>query len=61
MRPRGHRLSPSPRAVPIGPTRPRPTARSQGDKIWQIGFGSGFKCNSAVWQACRDIPSGELN
>lgn len=22
-----------------------------GHKIWQIAFGSGFKCNSAVWQA----------
>jgi len=22
-----------------------------GDKIWQIGFGSGFKCNSAIWVA----------
>ncbi|KAF3497728.1 hypothetical protein DY000_02051845 [Brassica cretica] len=21
----------------------------RGDKTWQIGFGSGFKCNSAVW------------
>lgn len=24
------------------------------DRIWQIGFGSGFKCNSAVWRALRD-------
>jgi len=24
-----------------------------GDRIWQIAFGSGFKCNSAVWQALR--------
>ncbi|WJX95120.1 very-long-chain 3-oxoacyl-CoA synthase [Trifolium repens] len=22
----------------------------KGDMIWQIGFGSGFKCNSAVWK-----------
>eukprot|EP00928_Gymnodinium_smaydae_P061601 TRINITY_DN45641_c0_g1_i1.p1 TRINITY_DN45641_c0_g1~~TRINITY_DN45641_c0_g1_i1.p1 ORF type:complete len:626 (+),score=163.01 TRINITY_DN45641_c0_g1_i1:71-1948(+) len=26
----------------------------KGDKIWQIAFGSGFKCNSAVWQAMRN-------
>jgi len=25
-----------------------------GDKIWQIAFGSGFKCNSAVWQCMRN-------
>ena len=29
---------------------------SKGDRVWQIAFGSGFKCNSAVWRACRDIP-----
>ncbi|GLC34145.1 hypothetical protein PLESTB_000842300 [Pleodorina starrii] len=25
----------------------------RGDCIWQMGFGSGFKCNSAVWRANR--------
>eukprot|EP00262_Sarcandra_glabra_P015533 TRINITY_DN4797_c0_g2_i1.p1 TRINITY_DN4797_c0_g2~~TRINITY_DN4797_c0_g2_i1.p1 ORF type:complete len:376 (-),score=22.44 TRINITY_DN4797_c0_g2_i1:232-1260(-) len=27
----------------------------QGDRVWQIAFGSGFKCNSAVWQCNRTI------
>ena len=27
----------------------------RGDKVWQIVFGSGFKCNSAVWTALRDV------
>ncbi|KAK7397463.1 hypothetical protein VNO78_18635 [Psophocarpus tetragonolobus] len=29
---------------------------SKGHRVWQIAFGSGFKCNSAVWKALRDIP-----
>ncbi|XP_021897163.1 3-ketoacyl-CoA synthase 2-like [Carica papaya] len=34
----------------------------RGDRIWQIGFGSGFKCNSGVWRALRSInPAKERN
>ncbi|RZC92718.1 hypothetical protein C5167_011798 [Papaver somniferum] len=34
----------------------------KGDKTWQIAFGSGFKCNSAVWEAMRNIdPTDEIN
>lgn len=27
----------------------------RGDRVWQIAFGSGFKCNSAVWKALRTL------
>ncbi|KAG0498105.1 hypothetical protein HPP92_002796 [Vanilla planifolia] len=32
------------------------------DRIWQIAFGSGFKCNSSVWKALRTVrPAKEKN
>ena len=27
----------------------------RGDRVWQIAFGSGFKCNSAIWRALRNV------
>ncbi|KAL6274758.1 hypothetical protein ACE6H2_025450 [Prunus campanulata] len=34
----------------------------KGDRTWQIAFGSGFKCNSAVWKALKSInPAKEKN
>lgn len=34
----------------------------RGDRLWQIAFGSGFKCNSAVWKALRTVnPAKEKN
>nr|ACC95444.1 beta-ketoacyl-CoA synthase [Helianthus annuus] len=34
----------------------------KGDRAWQIAFGSGFKCNSAVWKALKSVnPAKEKN
>lgn len=31
----------------------------EGDRVWQIAFGSGFKCNSAVWKAMKTVEGCE--
>lgn len=33
----------------------------KGDRVWQIAFGSGFKCNTAVWRALRTIDHATSN
>ncbi|XP_010551616.1 PREDICTED: 3-ketoacyl-CoA synthase 7 [Tarenaya hassleriana] len=33
----------------------------RGDTIWQIGFGSGFKANSAVWQCISELNPKDRN
>ncbi|KAJ9551724.1 hypothetical protein OSB04_015769 [Centaurea solstitialis] len=34
---------------------------TKGNRVWQIAFGSGFKCNSAVWEAVRAVKPSESN
>jgi 3-ketoacyl-CoA synthase len=47
----GLRVPPPPACAGLAP--PRPVRK--GDRVWQIAFGSGFKCNSAVLKARRSI------
>ena len=32
-----------------------------GDRVWQIAFGSGFKCGSVVWKALKTIKTRRHN
>ncbi|KAL6961802.1 very-long-chain 3-oxoacyl-CoA synthase [Sarracenia purpurea var. burkii] len=33
----------------------------KGDRVWQMAFGSGFKCSSVIWRAIRTINHEEMN
>ena len=33
----------------------------RGDRVWQIAYGSGFKCSSAFWKAIRTIDREKMN
>ncbi|PRQ19885.1 putative very-long-chain 3-oxoacyl-CoA synthase [Rosa chinensis] len=33
----------------------------KGNKVWQIAFGSGFKCNTAVWRCISDVDPTKRN
>lgn len=33
----------------------------RGDRVWQMAFGSGFKCCSVVWRAIRTVDDPAMN
>lgn len=33
----------------------------KGDRVWQIAYGSGFKCSSLILRAMRDVEVDEMN
>ncbi|XP_034689639.1 3-ketoacyl-CoA synthase 20-like [Vitis riparia] len=33
----------------------------RGDRVWQIAYGSGFKCSSAFWKAIRTVDREKMN
>ena len=33
----------------------------KGNRLWQIAFGSGFKCSSVIWQAMKNIDQEKIN
>ncbi|KAI3801034.1 hypothetical protein L1987_29135 [Smallanthus sonchifolius] len=33
----------------------------EGNKVWQLAFGSGFKCSSVIWRAMKTVDHDEYN